>query len=114
MVQGNPSRGPAETQNPNKVEDNEEVQGNLSHDLPEWPQEFKHGLVDESVPEHRDASSSSHQLPLEPRAKVVSGKHSILIHFPKDRNCDICLRTKITRVLQKTHWYSRAQSGKFW
>ena len=30
-----------------------------------------------------------------PRAKVVSGKHSIFTHFPKDRNCDICLRTKI-------------------
>ena len=34
-------------------------------------------LVDESVAEHRDASSSSHELPSEPRAKVVSGKHSI-------------------------------------
>ena len=36
--------------------------------------------------------------PSEPRAKVVSGKHSILTHFPKDRNCDICLRTKVTRA----------------
>ena len=44
----------------NKNDDNEEVRGNLSHDLPEWLQEFRHGLVDESVPEHRDASSSSH------------------------------------------------------
>ena len=25
-------------------------------------------------------------------------KHSIFTHFPKDRNCDICLRTKITRA----------------
>ena len=61
-------------------------------------QEFKHGLVDECVPEHRDASSCSHELPPEPRAKVVSGKHCIFTHFPKDRNCDICLRTKITRA----------------
>ena len=76
----------------------EEVQGNLSHDLPEWLEEFKENLVDESVPEHRDASSSSHELPSGPRAKVVSGKHSIFSHFPKDRNCDICLRTKITRA----------------
>ena len=43
---------------PNANDDHEEVQGNLSHDLPEWLQEFRHGLVDESVPEHRDASSS--------------------------------------------------------
>ena len=61
--------------------------------------QFKHGLVDdESVPEHRDASSSSHELPLEPRAKVVPSKHNIFTHFPKDWNCDICLRTKITRA----------------
>ena len=29
--------------------------------------------------------------------KVVSGKHSIFTHFPKEKDCDICLRTKITR-----------------
>ena len=80
-----------------KNDDNEEVRGNSSHDLPEWLEEFKDNLVDGSVPEDRDASSSSHELPSEPRAKVVSGKHSIF-NFPKDRNCDICLRTKITRA----------------
>ena len=51
-----------------------------------------------SVPEHRDASSSSRELPLEPRAKVVPGEHRIFTHFPKDLNCDICFRTKITRA----------------
>ena len=66
--------------------------------VPDWLREFRHGLVDESVPEHRDISSSSRELALEPRAKVVSGKHSIFTHFPKARNCDICLRTKITRA----------------
>ena len=90
-----PTEQPASTGSENM---SEEVQGNLSHDLPEWLQEFRHGLVDESVPEHRDASNSSHELSSEPRAKVVSGKHSIFTHFPKDRNCDICLRTKITRA----------------
>ena len=79
-----------------KIGDNEEVRGNSSHDLPEWLEQFKDNLVDESVPEHRDASSSSRELPSEPRAKVVSGKHSIFTHSPKDRNCDIFLRTKIT------------------
>ena len=59
-VQGNLSHGPAETENPNKNEDNEKVRGNLSHDLPGLLQEFRHGLVDKSVPEHRDAFSSSH------------------------------------------------------
>ena len=56
--------------------------------------EFKHGLVDESVPEHRDASSSSHELLLEARAKVVPSTYNIFTLFPKDRNWDICLRAK--------------------
>ena len=36
---------------------------------------------------------------MESRAKVElgSGKHSDYTHFPKDPNCDICLKTKITR-----------------
>ena len=30
-----------------------------------------------------------------------SGKHNILTHFPKDPNCEICRRTKITRAPRK-------------
>ena len=47
-----------------------------------------------------DTSKSSHELPLEPRAKVEpgSGKHSVNTHVPKDPNCDICLMTNITRA----------------
>ena len=84
-VRENSSDGQAVTENPNKNDDNEEVRGNSSHDLPERPEEFRDTLVDESVPEHGDASSSSHESPSEPRAKVVSGKHSIFGHFPKDQ-----------------------------
>ena len=36
--------------------------------------------------------------PSDPRAKVASGKHCVYTHFPKDPNCDICLKTKITRA----------------
>ena len=48
----------------------------------------------------QDTSKSSHELPMERRAKVepVSGRHSVYPHFPKDPNCDICLKTKITRA----------------
>ena len=53
-------------------------------------------------PEQRsqDTSKSSHELPMEPRAKVEpgSGKHTVYTHFPKDPNCDIYLKTKITRA----------------
>ena len=66
-------------------------------------------MVDESTstepwgnPEfgYRDTSSSSHELAMEPRAKVElgSGRHSVFTHFPKDSNCEICLKTKITRA----------------
>ena len=43
---------------------------------------------------------SAIELPMEPRAKVESGsgKHSVYTHFPKGPNCDICLKTKITRA----------------
>ena len=77
---------------PNKNDDNEEVRGNSSHDLPDLVQELRQNLVDESVPEHRDASNSSRESPSEPRAKVLPGlgKHSIYTHFPKGPNCDIC------------------------
>ena len=113
-----------ETKN-TKNEGHEEVQSDLLHELPNWLQEFRENLVDVSspleprgIPEpgHRDTSSSSHELPMESRAEVEpgSGKHSVYTHFPKDPNCDISLKTKITRgFLQKTQWYSRAQSGQF-
>ena len=57
--------------------------------------------MDESVPAHRNApASSSRESVSEPRGKVVSGKHGIYTHFPKYRNCDICMRrAKITRAL---------------
>ena len=55
--------------------------------------------MDERVPERRDShASSSHGLSLEPTRCVDLGKHSVYAHFPKDRNCEICHRTKITRA----------------
>ena len=59
----------------------------------------KKNLVDERVPVHRDAPASSpRESAAEPLRKVVSGKHSINTHFPKDRNCDTCMKTKMTRA----------------
>ena len=108
-LRGDPLHEPTETENKNKNEGREEVQRDISHELPDWLQEIRENLVDESTstepwrnPEQgsQDTSKSSHELPMEPRAKVEpgSGKHSVCTHFPKDQNCDICLRTKITRA----------------
>ena len=55
--------------------------------------------MDDRVPEHRDShSSSSHGSPPETARCEDLGKHSVYTHFPKDRNCEICQRTKITRA----------------
>ena len=73
----------------------------LYSEIPEWLQEFRENLVDDEVPERRDSrASSSHGLSLEPTSKRSEdfGKHSVYTHFSKDRNCEICQRTKITRA----------------
>ena len=73
--------------------------GRESSEIPEWLQEFRENLVDDEVPEHRDShASSSHELSLEPVRSVDFRKHSVFTHFTKDRNCEICQRTKITRA----------------
>ena len=53
--------------------------------------------MDGRVPERRDShASSSHEQSLEPMRSVDLGKHSVYTHFPKDRDCEICQRSKIT------------------
>ena len=57
--------------------------------------------MDDEVPERRKShASSSHEVSLEPTFKRREdlGKHSVYTHFTKDRNCEICHRTKITRA----------------
>ena len=80
--------------------------GRASSELPEWLQEFRENLVDDEIPEHGDShASSSHEVSLEPtfRRREDLCKHSVYIHFPKDRNCEICQRTKITRAPCRRH-----------
>ena len=88
------------SQNQIKNENHEREQEDpYCSDTPEWLQEFRENLVDERVPEHREShASSSHELSLEPMRSVDLGKHSVETHFPKDRNCEICQRTKMTRA----------------
>ena len=57
--------------------------------------------MDGRVPEHRDShASSSHEPSLEPTPARSAdlGEHCVKTHFPKDRNCEIRQRTKITRA----------------
>ena len=82
--------------------------GNLCDDpeILEWLQEFRENLVDDEIPVHGGShASSSHEASLEPifKRREDLGKHSVYTHFPKDRNCDICKRTKITRLQAKPY-----------
>ena len=73
----------------------------LNSEIPEWLQEFREILVDDEIPLQGGSHvSSSHETSLEPTMKRREdlGKHSVHIHFHKDRNCEICKRTKITKA----------------
>ena len=70
-------------------------------EIPEWLQEFRENLVDDEIPlQGGSHASSSHEASLEPTTKRREdlGKHNFHTHFPKDRNCEICKRTKIIRA----------------
>ena len=102
----NPRRAAGDQANKNpkqiKNEDHDLERGRLlNSDIPEWLQELRENLLDDRVPKHRDShASSSHEPSLEPTPSRSAdlGKHSVYTHFPKDRNCEICQRTKITRA----------------
>ena len=87
-LRGDPLHESTNTENKKKNGESEEVQRGVSHELPDWLQEFRENLFDESAstepwgnPEQgsQDTSKSSHELPMEPRAKVEtgSGEHCV-------------------------------------
>ena len=84
----------------NKEETTIERGNRSDSEIPEWLQEFRENLVDDEIPiQGGSHASSSHEASLEPIAKRREdlGKHNVHTHVPKDRNCEICKRTKITR-----------------
>ena len=94
---------PKLTKNPKPNKDETTIErGDPCHsESPEWLQEFREESCGWKSPERRDShASSSHELSLEPASTRSEdlGKHRVCTHFPKDRNCEICQRTKITRA----------------
>ena len=88
-------------QKPNKKETTIERGNPSDSEIPEWLQEFRENLVDDEIPlQGGSHASSSHEVSLESTTKRREdlGKHNVHTHFPKDRNCEICKRTKITRA----------------
>ena len=69
-------------------------------EISEWLQELRGNLVDDEIPlQGGSNASSSHEASLEPTTKRREdlGKN-VHTHFSKDRKCEICKRTKITRA----------------
>ena len=99
-IMRNPRRVDQQKPKAQKKKTTKNYEVNYLQDVPEWMQDFKENLVDKNVQPHPYSPSSSHELSTESRAKVVPGsaKHSVNTHFPKDPNCDICLKSKITRA----------------
>ena len=91
---------PSKTQNKNRKRDGSRDSDDRLRDLPEWLEEFTDNL------EHTEVYAPSHisqDLDSERPTKVVSRsrKHGIETHFPQDRHCEVCLRTKMTRATCK-------------
>ena len=88
-------------QKPNKKETTIDRGNSLNSEIPEWLQEFRKNLVDDEIPLQGGSHvRSSHEVSFEPTTKRREdlGKHNVHTHFPKDRNYEICKRTKITRA----------------
>ena len=66
-------------------------------DLPLWLEDFTDNPEPTEV--HAPAHISEHSDSERPmKVATKKRKHSIAKHFPKDRNCDVCLRTKIPKA----------------
>ena len=74
------------TQNKNKKMNGHRDSDDRLRDFSEWLQESAH--ISQGSGSERPTKVAS-----------TSRKHCICTHFPKDRICDICLRTKITKAL---------------
>ena len=85
------------TQKPNKKETTIERWNPSDFEIPEWLQEFRmmKFLNTETLTPVLLMKCLQSRLQRDVR---IWGKHSVYTHFHKDRNCEICQRTKIARA----------------
>ena len=88
---------PANTRSKGEAEDcSKGVAGNCNGEgIPEWLENFTEYL---EIAEVIVSAHISHDSDSERPTKVASRKHSIFTHFPKERNCEVCLWAKMTRA----------------
>ena len=78
---------PTETENKIKMKDAERYKAIYCMDLPEWLQDFREFWSVKAVLQSHGGNPAPEDQ-----------DHCPVTHFPKDPNCDICLKTKITRA----------------
>ena len=113
-VPGNPSHEPAETDNPDKNDDDGELHSDQLQGVPDWLQEFKHGLwmkVFQNI-ETLPVLLMNYLWSREQKwCRVSIGFFSL----PEESKLRLLLENQDYKgFLLKTCWYSRAQTGKFW
>ena len=94
--------------------DDEELQSDELQGVPDWLQEFRHGLVDESVPEHRDVSSSSHEFPSEPRAKWYRVSTAFLLTSRRTESAMSACEPKLQGLLAEDVLVQSCPKLKIW
>ena len=79
--------------------------------IPECLEDFTESL---KIAEVLTPAGISHDSDPERPRKVASRKHSIITHFPKDPNCEVCKRNKITRTpCRRLNWEFAEKFGGF-
>ena len=71
-------------------------------------------MDDEILEQKNSHARPSQEVPFEPtfKRREDSCKRSVYIHFPKNRNCEIRQRTKITSARAEKQWRSRTSCKK--
>ena len=124
-LQGNPLHGPTETENTNQMKDAKKYRPiycmtcRTGHRISEriWSMKVvlqSHGETLSVDIETLPVLLMKYQWRREQKWNWVRVSIVSTRTFPKDPNCDICLKTNNEGFLQKTCWYSRAQSRKLW
>ena len=85
-----------EQESQNEKRDDEKNSDDSLADIPDWLTDFKDNLVEEVHAPAHSSLETDLELPVE--VAIKSRKHSIYSHFPKDRNFEVCLRSKTTRA----------------
>ena len=97
-MQTNPDRQASESRGSAHTED-EMDEEDTTQGIPDWLQPFTENLKDleTHVPAHPSEREISDSEGDASKVEPQKRKHSIFTHFSKDRNCGMCLRTKIKR-----------------